>query len=92
MHLVSLDFGNAQYDAAIIQHQGYAGSHIIRQFFVIQPHLFLITQFALGIEYEFVTGFQRDFPMLEFADTDFRSLQICQYAYSLTGGTGQRTS
>ena len=30
--------------------------------------------------------------MFELADTNFWPLQICQYAYRLTSGTGQRTS
>ena len=39
----------------------------------------LITHFALRIQNEFFAFDELDLAVFEFADTDFRSLQICHY-------------
>ena len=58
-------------DQAIVKQQHVFGLYIARQFFVVDAHLFLIAQFAIGIEHKRVAVFQGNFVVFESADSDF---------------------
>ena len=74
-----------EHDAPVVEQQRVAGAHILRQIGVIKTDLVLIAQFAFGIKHKLCALYKLNFVVLEFADTDFGTLQIHQHAHRTAG-------
>lgn len=66
--------------AAIIQKQGVACPDVVHEFLVVESDLSDVAQRAVGVKSKGHTGFERNFALGEFADTDLGPLKVGEYA------------
>ncbi len=76
----SLDRGDAEHDAAVVEQQRIARAHVVGQIAVVEPDLVLIAERALGVEHELRPRREVDLSVAEAPDADLRALQIHQHA------------
>lgn len=79
---VAIDPFDFEHDASVIEEQGVASAHVVREILVVEAHAFLVAEFATGVENEAVAGFN---VILPFSNFPTRIFGPCKSARMPTG-------